>query len=92
MKYIEHKVHLIDERESLLESIVSDMVTFGSLLLCIWISMLVDSTVWMVLTVTLFVAFSLTRIVAGAQSRSHKFHSFEELEAWAREMRKLKDE
>lgn len=72
---------LLDRRETLGQSIVSDLITFGFLLLCIWASQ--GSTWWTFFTGVLFLLFGVGKIAAAIGDRRHKFKSAEELRNWA---------
>ena len=79
------KYVLLDKRESLGESLVSDGWTFGLLLLCIWASQ--GSKWWTFLTALMFLAFLLVKAAAVVTTRQHKFKDLGELEAWAAQER-----
>jgi hypothetical protein len=76
----EPKYILLDKTESLLESWGKDLVTFGFLLLCIYVSS--GSNWW-----TFFTGTMTLLVIAGkvqsASKRQKKFTSKEELISWA---------
>lgn len=72
---------VLDKRETLAESIVRDVWTFGLLLLCIWASH--GSKWWTFATAIMFMIFTLGKITYLVNTRQHKFKSAAELEAWA---------
>ena len=81
---------LLDKRQTLGESLVSDGVTFGLLLLCIWISQ--GSKWWTFWTALMFIAWLGAKGAAVYGSRQHKFKDIDELEAWtAKERSNKKD-
>lgn len=75
------KYVLLDKRQTVGESLVSDGWTFGLMLLCIWASQ--GSKWWTFLSALMFLVFTLGKLTALVNSRQHKFKSIEELEAWA---------
>lgn len=71
---------LLDKRESLGQSIVADIVTFGFLLLCIWASQ--GSTWWTFCTGVLFLFFGAAKVGMLISERQHKFKNVQELHDW----------
>jgi hypothetical protein len=74
------KYVLLDKRQTVGESLVSDGWTFGLLLLCIWASQ--GSKWWTFCTALMFLAFMLVKAAGIVGDRQHKFKSLDELEAW----------
>jgi len=75
------KTVVIDRTQSLLESIFSDLVTFSSLIFCIWLSG--DSKWWTFLTGTMFLIFAFGSIAMAMKVRSKDFTTKKELVEWA---------
>lgn len=69
------KATIIIYKESLFQSIVSDLFTFGFLLLCMWASW--GSTGWTFLTACLFLVF-----LSGNNNNVHRFYSADEVRKW----------
>lgn len=77
MKSIQYVV--FDKRESLLQSLIKDLGTFGFILLCIYTSQ--GSKAWTFITVCLFLLFILAR--GGMTSSNYnKFGSKNDLLKW----------
>lgn len=67
-------------KESLAQSIISDISTFGFLLLCIWASW--GSTGWAFLSACLFLVFVVAKASLFARDSRIEFHSFDDMQAW----------
>ena len=76
---------LLDKRQSIAESLVSDGVTFGLLLLCIWASH--GSRWWTFFTALMFIAWLGSKLSGAVDRRRHKFKDIHELAAWAEKER-----
>ena len=74
---------VITGKESVIESIVKDSITFGFLLFCIWASQ--GSRFWTVLCGVLFLLFVWAKSVAQFGSRYKKFKTRTDLAKWANE-------
>lgn len=72
-------------KESLAQSIISDLFTFVFLLLCMWASW--GSTGWTFLSVFLFLVFFISNAGVHASDIKHKFNSLDDLQAWVDEQR-----
>lgn len=75
------KFIIMDKHESVLTSIVKDVVTFAFLLLCVWVSQ--GSTWWTFFTGSLFIAFGYFRMAAFVAERQTKLYSKAEAVKWA---------
>lgn len=74
-----------DRTESLFESAASDLITFGLLFLCIYVSR--DSTFWtLVAGVMFFMALSAKFTAVGMRQRKLYFKTKAEVLAWANEL------
>lgn len=75
------KIIYIIYKESLLQSIVSDITTFGFILICIWASQ--GSKWWTFLTTVMLLFFIVVQIqkFTGSDSRL-RFYSIEQLSEW----------
>lgn len=74
------KYVLLDKRQTLAESLVSDGVTFGLLLLCIWISQ--GSKWWTFFTALMFIAWLGAKGAAVFSQRQTKFRDLDDMQAW----------
>lgn len=79
----EPKYILFDKTEGLLESWGKDLVTFGFLGLCIYVSR--DSNWWTFFTGTMALLVIAGKIQAGVK-RQKKFHTKQELLDWAQKL------
>lgn len=77
------KIMIFEKDESMMESIVSDVVTFGFLIFCIWFSFYTKSTVWEFVTVIMFFVSLATNIPFGVKSKWVKIKTKQEALAWA---------
>ena len=71
---------VIDETESLKESILKDLTSFSLLAFCIWLSK--GSTFWTLFTGTMMIAFFTNQLAKALKTRLHKFQSIHLLKAW----------
>ena len=76
----EPKYIVLDERESFIESLGKDFVTFGFLLICIYVSN--GSRWWTFVTGTIFLIWLVGSIFSAARKRVRNFESKQELKAW----------
>lgn len=74
------KYILLDKRESLAESGISDAATFGFLLICIWASQ--GSTWWTFCTALMFLFWPIATCGRGLDKRRTKFKSLDDMQAW----------
>lgn len=75
------KPTIIIYKESLAQSIISDVATFGLILLCIWSSQ--GSIFWTFLTGCIFLFFAVVRAAIFTNSHSHlRFYSLAEVREW----------
>lgn len=72
---------VITGKESVIESIVKDSITFGFLIFCIWISK--GSRAWTLICGIMFLIFVCAKAATTFGTRSKKFKTREELAAWA---------
>ena len=79
------KYVLLDKRQTVGESLVSDGWTFGLLLLCIWASQ--GSKWWTFCTALMFLTFMLVKGAAVVGKRKHEFKGIEDLHAWVEQER-----
>ena len=71
---------VIDQRESLKESIFKDLTTFTLLAFCIWISQ--GSKFWTFLTGVFIICFFYAQMARALKIRKHQFKSIHLLKAW----------
>lgn len=72
---------IIIYKESLAQSIISDLATFGLILLCAWVSR--DSAWWTFVTGCVFLVFIVAKAAAMTKSdRCIRLYSLEEMQAW----------
>ena len=71
---------VIDETESLKESVFKDLTSFGLLAFCIWISK--GSTFWTLFTGIMMISFFTAQLTKALKTRLHKFQSIHLLKAW----------
>ena len=72
---------IIVYKESLAQSVISDVATFGFLLLCIWVSQ--GSTWWTFFTGAMFLVVVCAKLAALTKSdRVHRFYSIGEMREW----------
>ena len=81
----EPKYVLLDKRQTIGESLVSDGWTFGLLLLCIWASH--GFKWWTFFTSLMFLAFMWAKAAAVVGKRKHEFKEIEDLHAWVEQER-----
>lgn len=74
------KPKIILYRESLAQSIISDLSTFGFLLLCIWASW--GSTGWTFLSASLFIMFFVSKLTLFSDKNIYRFYSLEDMREW----------
>lgn len=68
-------------KESLAQSIISDIATFGLILLCIWASQ--GSTFWTFVTGCIFLFFCVVKAAVFTKSDRHlRFCSLTEMREW----------
>lgn len=76
-----NKPTVIIYKESLAQSLISDLATFGLILLCVWVSQ--GSTWWTLVTGCMFLFFVLARLIAFTHSDSTlRFYSLDEVQRW----------
>lgn len=76
---------LCDDRNALLKSIVSRIVLFGLLGLCIWISK--GSVWWSLFTCALFLMYAWATASLIAGKRVRQFQGLDELATWVEQQR-----
>jgi len=87
----EKRTQFIIIKQSLLHSLLSDLTTFGFLLLCIWASWKSDNLFWQFMLGAMGFFWVIIRIKADFNSEYvHKFHSLDEAHHWLTE--KIKTE
>ena len=74
------KYVLLDKRQSMGESIVSDGVTFGLLLLCIWASQ--GSKWWTFFTALMFLVWLGAKAANVVTTRQTKFKDLDAMQQW----------
>lgn len=68
-------------KESLAQSLISDIATFGLILLCIWVSR--GSAWWTLITGCMFLFFIVARALEAAKSdKCLRFYSLDEMREW----------
>jgi hypothetical protein len=73
-------------KESLAESMISDLATFGMILLCAWVSL--GSAWWTFVTGCIFLFFIISKAIAFTKSSSTlRFYSMDELQDWISKQR-----
>jgi len=72
-------------KESLLQSIVSDCVTFGFALILLWASW--GSTGWTFISGCVLLVFLLAKATMITSDTTHKFNSIDDLQAWINKQR-----
>lgn len=75
------KYVVLDRRQTVAESLMSDGATFGLLLLCIWVSQ--GSKWWTFCTALMFLFFLYAKVASALSTRQHKFKGIAELQTWA---------
>lgn len=73
-------IKVLDRRESLAQSVISDIVTFAFLVLCIWFSWHMGGGFWTFFTVCMFLLFISAK---STVSSLQKFRTKRELLEWA---------
>lgn len=79
-KEMTKKPIVIIYKESLAQSIISDLFTFGFLLICMWASW--GSTGWTFLSACLFLVFLVGTARAHVGDVKHQFYSLDEVREW----------
>ncbi len=74
---------LYDRTESMVQSIASDVFTFGGLLVCIWFSHRMGGGVWEFVTLLMFTLWTLGRLPWDRVTRTTKLRTKAEAKAWA---------
>ena len=69
---------IVDATETFTESLYKDALTFGLLILCIFISY--GSWVWSLVVAFMFLAFLFSK---SSDAFTHKFSSYDEVIEWA---------
>jgi len=82
-------IKIIDKTESVLESIIKDIVTFSFLILCIWISQ--GSRWWTFFTATIFLISLWGRLSMLLKKKTYVFKSKAELLEWAENLEWFKN-
>lgn len=68
-------------KESLAQSVISDLATFGFLLICIWASQ--GSKWWTFFTGAMFLVVVCAKLAALTKSdRVQRFYSLDEMQSW----------
>lgn len=80
---------VFEKDESALESIASDVVTFGFLIFSIWFSFYTKSAIWEFVTVVIFFVTLIVQMPFGPKSKWVKLKTKQEAIDWANS---LKDE
>lgn len=92
LKSMPDKPVVIIYKESLAESVISDLATFGLILLCAWVSQ--GSAWWTFVTGCIFLFFIISKALALTNSDSTlRFYSMDDMQAWVDKQRseRLKD-
>lgn len=76
------EIVLLDARQTVMQSIVADGVTFALLLLCIWASQ--GSKWWTFFTALMFLAYLGGKCAEGLDKRRHKFKNLDALAEWVK--------
>ena len=71
---------VIDQRESLKESVLKDLTSFSLLAFCIWLSE--GSTFWTFLTGLFMICFFYAQMARALKIRKHYFKSIHLLKVW----------
>jgi len=80
-KHTPDKALVIIYKESLAQSLISDMATFGLLLLCSWASR--DSAWWTLVTGCMFLFFLVMRAIQATKSENVlRFYSLDDMQEW----------
>lgn len=80
------KPKIIIYKESLAQSIISDLATFGLILLCIWVSQ--GSAWWTLVTGCMFLFFVVIRALAATKSENClRFYSLDDMQEWLNKQR-----
>lgn len=74
------KYVLLDMRQTLAESLVSDGTTFALLLLCIWMSQ--GSKWWTLFTALMFIAWLGAKSISVFNQRQIKFKNLDDMQIW----------
>ena len=74
------KYVLLDKRQTVGESMLSDGVTFGLLLLCIWASQ--GSKWWTFFTALMLIAWLGSKGAAVLSTRQTKFKDLDDMQTW----------
>ena len=73
-------------RESLIQSVISDFITFGFLLLCIYVSQ--GSKLWTLITGCMFIFFVGAKCAAVISKDRPTFYSYDDIRKWVDEQEK----
>lgn len=85
-KHTPDKPVVIIYKESLAQSIISDLATFGLLLLCIWVSR--DSAWWTLVTGCMFLFNVIMQAIAFTKSSNIlRFYSLDDMQEWINKQR-----
>ena len=76
---IRREIVIVDKTESLTVSVFTDIITFGVMSLCVYISR--ESTLWTTIAVIMFLFF-IVGLVVSDNARTKKFKSKAEVQAW----------
>lgn len=74
------KYVVLDRRQTVAESLVSDGATFGLLLLCIWVSQ--SSTWWTFCSGVFFLLWIVGKCAHTISSRKTEFDDLDAMQAW----------
>jgi hypothetical protein len=78
-----NKMMVFEKRETMLESIASDVVTFGFLLLCMWFSYSMGGGWWTFFTCSMFLISLAVNVPGGTKARWVKLATKKEAIEWA---------
>lgn len=68
-------------KESLAQSLISDLATFGLIVLCVWVSR--DSAWWTLVTGCMFLFFIVMRALQASKSDNClRFYSLDDMQHW----------
>lgn len=80
---------IIIYKESLAQSVISDIVTFGFILICVWSSWASGSRWWTFFTATVMLFFIVVQLQKFTASDNRlRFYSIEQVEKWVVEQKK----
>lgn len=88
----EKKPQIIIYKESLAQSLISDLATFGLILLCIWVSQ--GSAWWTLVTGCMFLFFVVIRALQVSKSDAClRFYSLDDMQEWlSRQQQELRND